>query len=529
MPSRIDSLGERSKILVSSLSMMTSNIVVAVLSVAAIHLSAQRLGGEGFGHFATVISIVTMVGLLADLGITSLTTRDVAAQPDKARQIIGEALAFRMCLCAVLAPVLITAAYYLYPKERASVVVGVALMTIDLFCLSVQAIVQAYFSAQVRNDITSLLLLLAKVIYFAGTVVGVLFTSDVVYYIGAYVFADVVSSALSLRLVRRRIGVKPIFLPRSWWRTFRSAASLGAMQVVNRLYSRLDSFLLSILRPAVDVATYGIAFNFADVLGNLPGYLMASVLPSMVRAQTKEELASRLQSAWNTVIWLAAPIAIGGFVLRHQIVLLVAGPGYGAATTPLGILVISLAVSFPQVVFVWGCLAVRRYSLLFPAIVVVTVANVTMNLLLIPPYGPNGAAVSQLTTQALSLVLTFAIFRRQSGLRIRLQQPWKAVVVAAALLPIASVTKGAWATGSEILNPLLGAVILGGIYLVGTICARSAPIDAREVLDGFKKIRAARKSNGTDSDDTVSLDKLAPETETAPEDEMSSTNRRPGG
>ena len=472
---RIDKLPETSRILISTASLVASNLFVAVLAVATLHLSAQHLGLKGYGQLATVTSFVFFFNLLADLGVTTVTARDVAKDPSNAGSIISKALGFRLLLCIIIAPSLAGAAFFIYPAERGTVGLGVLIMSADLFFGAVQVIVQAYYTGRVRNDVPSLLLVIAKLLYFSGAVIAVIATRSVLAFITAYVTADAITAALSLYLVRRRIRIRIMLVPKEWWALVVVAVPLGAMQVVNRIYSRLDSVLLSIMRGPSDVGIYGIAFNFTDALSNLPVYVMGSVLPSLVRTSNRDELRTKLQTVFDIIVWVAAPIAVGGFELRSQIVLLVAGPGFRASDAPMAIMIFSIVVSFPQVVFVWGCLAVNEFKWLLPAVIVTALANLAANLLLIPPEGPTGAATAQLITQCLSLLLTGGIFWWKSRIVIRWWVAFRAVVAAAPLLLCARLIGAAWHGGNIVLDPFIGTLMLGALYLITSLLIGAIP------------------------------------------------------
>ena len=230
------------------------------------------------------------------------------------------------------------------------------------------------------------------------------------------------------------------------------AIPLGGMQVVNRIYSRLDTVLLSIMKPPDVVAQYGVAYNFTDVLTNFPGLLMAAVLPSLVSLFSNNDrtaLAQRFQGAFDVVVWIGAPIAAGGYVLRHDIVSFVAGPGFERAAAPLAVLTISVAVSFPQVAFVLGCVAIGEFRPLFPAMMFITILNVGLNLLLIPPLGSVGSAWAQLATETSSVVLAWVIFVRRSRVPVKFGGVSRSVAAAGALVLTAPILKAAWSFGAR--------------------------------------------------------------------------------
>ena len=478
---RIDGFSAQARIALSTAALTASSVVVALMGVLAVHLSAQDLGHIGYGEFVTVTSIVGMVTLIADLGITSVTARDVAKERHRAAEIIGEALTFRLTMCAVIAPIVVVGAYFVYPHQRGTVVLGIGVLVFDLFCNAILTVSSAYFSAGVRNDITAVIVVVGKTLYLGGTVVAVAFGLPLVAFLVAYLAGDALMAAIGFVMVRRRIGVRLSFHPDSWWQMAVVAVPVGTVQVVTRLMSRLDSFLLSILRGPVEVGFDGIGQNFTDVLAIFPAYLMSAVLPSLVNASTSEELQDKIQAAFEFVIWLAVPLAIGGFTLRRVIVSIIAGPGYEAAATPLALLVLTVVVSFPQVVFGWGCLATDNFGRLMPVVFASLAVNVALNLLFIPGHGAEGAAASQIATQALSSTMTFWVFRRASGLVIRVGGVWRSLVCGAFLAVIAWATRSAWEGISPFLAGPVGVVGLGIAYIGLSLLLGAIPAELRDL------------------------------------------------
>ena len=141
---RIDGFSAQARIALSTAALTASSVVVALMGVLAVHLSARDLGHIGYGEFVTVTSIVGMVTLIADLGITSVTARDVAKERHRAAEIIGEALTFRLTMCAVIAPIVVVGAYFVYPHHGGTVVLGIGVLVFDLFCNAILTVSSAY-------------------------------------------------------------------------------------------------------------------------------------------------------------------------------------------------------------------------------------------------------------------------------------------------------------------------------------------------------------------------------------------------
>ncbi|MFA7204482.1 MAG: oligosaccharide flippase family protein, partial [Candidatus Caldatribacteriota bacterium] len=66
------------RILKNSLFLLLSNIVSKILAFFYIIYIARYLGAEGFGVFSFALAFTSIFGVLVDLGLNSLTVREIA-------------------------------------------------------------------------------------------------------------------------------------------------------------------------------------------------------------------------------------------------------------------------------------------------------------------------------------------------------------------------------------------------------------------------------------------------------------------
>ncbi len=162
---RLDTLSVRSRVALSTAAQTAGNLLSAVISVAVLRLTTSHLGPTRYGYLTTVVAVISIFSLLADLGLTTITSRDIAQQPLAASRILSANLSLRICLSVGAAPVIIAVAYFVYPTERSNVVVGVAILSLDILLNAVSNTLLTYFAARTRNDVVALVLLVNKVVY----------------------------------------------------------------------------------------------------------------------------------------------------------------------------------------------------------------------------------------------------------------------------------------------------------------------------------------------------------------------------
>src|SRR4030065_1204411 len=110
-------------VLVSSISKVLSTIL-ALVSIAFI---TRCLGKEGFGNYATVLAFLSFFAAVADLGLYSISTREISKEGSDEKKIMGNIFALRMVsslAILILAPIIVS--FFPYPPEVKAGIIVVA-------------------------------------------------------------------------------------------------------------------------------------------------------------------------------------------------------------------------------------------------------------------------------------------------------------------------------------------------------------------------------------------------------------------
>ncbi len=463
--SRVERTQGRGRIVLSASSQTLGNLVVALIAVGILRITTHRLGPANYGLFALVITYVTLFSLLADLGITAMTTRELAREGADRASIVSIAMSSRVVLSILAIPVIIGSADLLYPHQDTLFRWSIAVMSSDVLFSTLQAIAATVFTARVRGDIVAAFNLTNRILYLVGVVAVAALHGSYFGYVCAYVGADLVIAVVFCVAARRSVVFGWRGDLSAWWRTLASALPLGAIQLIGNVYSWIDSILLSVLRSSTDLGYYSVAFNVVNVLGSVPSFLMTALVPSLVNADG-DERARLVNRAVYVLFCLAAPLAVGGIVLRTDIILVLAGRRFLAASTPLAVLAVTLPVSFLQTAFGYTSVAIDRYRPLLAVGLGTLALNVAANLVLIPRFGPTGAASALLGSEIVSLVSTFFVFRRMSGIRIIWTALWRPSLAALVALGLVGVRGPVWSHLNHLLALLVGASFVGLVYLL---------------------------------------------------------------
>src|ERR1035437_8047180 len=241
-----------------------NTLLVAGLGALATRLITTHVGPTNYGLFVTALTFVSSVMLLTDLGITSITGRDIAKNPDDAAEILGQNLGLRLTLSVLIIPIVVFIGLILYkaPSLRWTMI----LFAISVPFNAIQTISLGYYVASIRNYVSSGISLLQQALFVGGVAIAIPNGFGIVGCALSYLIATAISGVVVYFIARKELRFKPLFNLRSWREVFKRSASLGAIQVINLLYLRADTLLLSKMMKPRAVGLYGVAYSFVNFI-----------------------------------------------------------------------------------------------------------------------------------------------------------------------------------------------------------------------------------------------------------------------
>ena len=209
---------------------------------------------------------------------------------------------------------------------------------------------------------------------------------------------------------RRRLSLAPDFgLLRRMLRF-----GLPTMPAELTLYSLnfIDRILIVRLAGLAEAGLYALAIKFAQGMNVIArGFQLA--FPPLAYSIHDDEEARRAYSL--VVTWFAAVCAFGVaglWLLSRQIVDLLAAPEFFEAHEAIGLLATGVALYALYLVLVVILGRTGRTEFSFPATVAGTVANVALNLILIPPLGIVGAGIALAASYLIVVVVMYGVTQR---------------------------------------------------------------------------------------------------------------------
>ncbi len=377
--------------------------------------TARYLGASGFGVLSFALAFTAIFGILTDLGLQPLTVREVARKRELAPVFLSNLSAMKLLLSIVtLALIAITVNLMGYSGETATVVYIVALsVVVNSFTTMLYSIFQAYESMEYQSAghlLNSVLMLGgAAVAIKAGTGVRGFALLYLAAAAACLVYGIVILYAKFPEVFSGLRGRKAMVELSFWKETLKESLPFGLGVFFMVIFYWVDSVMLSVMKGDSAVGWYNAAYRIVMVLLFIPHAFIAAIYPVMsVFYKTSEEsLRSAHERSFKYLTIIGIPIAVATTILARRMILMIFGVEYTSSVLPLQILAWSVVFIFMSITFgnLFNCL--DRQAVVTKITGVCVVANVVLNILLIPRYSLVGASIATVLTEAVSLILCF--------------------------------------------------------------------------------------------------------------------------
>ncbi len=438
--------------------------ITMALSVVTVALMARALHPNGYGVWNGAGSYVGLFTVLTDLGFTIAATQRMAAEPEREAEWLGALIGIRITMSLIVV-VLCAASIPLFLTDTDSTHTVAYIITATALATGANALMTV-FQSRLRAGLVLSFTVLQGFLWLAAVASLAAANASIVAFAIAWAIVVAAISILQVLATRRFAHIAWRAGRRLWRPLVRVAIPLGVASVMITIYYQVDSVLLLQIAGAKEAGIYGAAYGFLAPMNFLPAAVMASFFPVLSAVYGHDPARARrlVQVCADIMAVIALPVLAGTIALSGPIVHLIYGPTYHESASLLPILMIAFVIiCFGSLAgFLAPLLGLQWRFALYTSIG--AIANVILNLVLIPSYGAHGSAWATVLTEAITMALMMGTALVTMRLALRVGKMLRTVVLAAAM------------TGVMVLATPLGLLPAGMIgvlvYLAGLFALR---------------------------------------------------------
>lgn len=403
------------KIAKNSCVLLISQIISTGLGFFFVMYMAQYLGAEGFGVISFALAFTGIFGILVDLGLKTLTTREVARNKLLAGKYLGNVTGMNLILALITFCLIVLSINILnYPAQTVKVVYVIALYVI------INAFTQNFYSifqANEKMEYQSLGHSLNSILLLVGTLCIInkgydVFTFAVLYFYVSFIILIFNFTLCFWKFTKLKIEFDLKF----WKQTIKQSLPFGLTSIFTVIYYYIDSIMISIMVPNSNevVGWYNAAFRLVFVLLLIPTIYVTAIFPIMSTLYNTSKYSLKLlyEKSIKYMIFLGLPIITGVTLLSEKLIILIYGFDFIPSIIALKILIWSFLFASLGAVFGYLFNSINKPIMLTKIVGIGALCNVALNFLFIPLYSYIGASFATDLSRLFIIVIEFILLSK---------------------------------------------------------------------------------------------------------------------
>ncbi|MGP6175232.1 flippase [Corynebacterium sp. A21] len=418
---------ENRQLLSSTTAMIVGRLSTAALGWAGSVIIARTLTGDDWGRYSFVFALLGILEVVTDLGVGRVVlARLNSSKAAEVSRIAGSFIVLR-ALLGVIGYLL--AVGYAYFTGLSPLVVAAAALAGTTVVLATPA--NAFFvlyQSKLRLTYIAVWDILGQVVQFLLILLVAAFSPTLLWFLFPAIIREVVV------FVGRGIGIPQIyekdFRPSfrtpfaHWGEMLREALPISIGFALITALERIDMLMLQRLDTFEAVGLYAIGYKFSDLLGLVVGALAVPFTTVLVRAWPHHpaEFQSRVFQPLAVATLLSGLAIVLFWPASESVITLLYGQEFIGSANAAALMVTAAGLGGLTFVVITALVSAKKLRV-FPWIALAGLfMNIGFNIVLIPLFSINGAALATVGTQAVMLVAMLVLLR--FSLKIPGVSPW---------------------------------------------------------------------------------------------------------
>jgi O-antigen/teichoic acid export membrane protein len=396
---------------------IVGKVITSATTFGISMILTHYLGVAGYGDFTKITVFVGLFTVATDFGLNAAY---IQLDEKKIHPYFPSLLTARSILAIVTTTLCIGIAYLL-PETATSgftsnVKFGVLLFASSIFFQSMITTANAVFQKTHAYKDATVALFVGSLLSVAAIALAMPHASQT-----ERLFTGLISLALGSCATA---GVSMLLASKKEHTTIESniqrigelsvvALPLGMTLLINVVYFRIDSLLMSFMLPKESLGIYGLAYKLFEVPLVIPTFIMNAMYPFLVTAYTHhvhETFVRYIRTSAKLLGLFGVVVSAACFIGAPFIT--VFGVGFRSSIVPFQILSLGLPLFFLSSLTMWLLVTMELRRPLVAIYALSFLVNAVTNILFIPRFGYIAAAWTTVGSEALTLFCSYIILRR---------------------------------------------------------------------------------------------------------------------
>lgn len=394
----------RSKETKNAIWIIGGRVIQMLISFFVGILTARYLGPGNYGILNYAGAYVAFFTAFCTLGINSVILKDFVDHPDEQGQAIGTTLILRG-LSSVLSSIMIIGIVMAIDTGESLTIMVTALCSVALI-FQVADTLNYWFQSRYQSKVSSVATLIAYIVTSSYRIYLLIMQKDIRWFAFATSVDCICVAVILFWAYKKENG------PRLSFSFYKAKELLGASynyilaSMMVAIYGQTDKMMLKQMLDETSVGYYSLASTINNMWVFFLAAIIDSLYPTIIRYANENRILfeKKNRQLYAIVIYISIFVAVGFMLFGELIIKILYGETYLPAAMPLKIVCWYTVFSYLGMARNAWIVSTNNQKYLKYICGGAAVANVLLNLLMIPVWGASGAALASLVTQISTIV-----------------------------------------------------------------------------------------------------------------------------
>lgn len=393
------------KIAKNGLWIIFCKIVQSVLGMVVTMITARYLGPSNYGLINYAASIIAFVTPLMQVGLDGILVQEIINNKDEEGNIIGTSLSMSLCSSVLCIVGVFSFTLIANHDEKQTIIVCVLYSIVLIF--QALEMIQYWFYAKLMAKYVSLTMLGAYIIISLYKIF-IIISGKSIYWFALSNAIDYAIISIILITIYIKLGNQKLsFSMATAKRLFSKGKYYIVANMMVTIFAQTDKIMLKFILNDEIVGYYSAAVTCASMTAFVFVAIIDSARPVIFESKKESQLSfeTNMTLLYSIIIYFALIQSFVITILANIIVLIIYGNQYINSVLPLRIIVWYTTFSYIGAIRNIWMLAENKQKHLWIINLSGAILNVILNLIFIPLWGINGAALTSLLTQIFTNVI----------------------------------------------------------------------------------------------------------------------------
>lgn len=382
-----------------------------VINLLLTIITARYLGPSNYGILNYVASIIAFFTSLCTLGLQGVIVKELVQEPKEEGVLLGSGIGMRLISSFLSMLVALIIISILNPNDNLILVVAL-LQSISLLFRSFE-LIEFWYQSKLKSRYSSIIKAIAYTIMAIYKILILLLDKDVTWFAFSNTIDAIVIAILFYVSYNKSGGLKISFSINTAKKLLNQSYHFILSGAIVAIYEQMSKVMIGQFLGQEQVGYYSVAITICGLWTFIPQAFITSATPIIMELKKSDEhiYLHRLKQLYAFIAWLGIAFALTITFFSKWIVLVLYGDAYIVAIPALVIAVwYTLFSSLGSARGIW-ILCENKNKFVKKYLFWGAVVNLTLNAIMIPQYGIEGAALATLTTQVFTTLIAPLLYK----------------------------------------------------------------------------------------------------------------------